>query len=253
MHPARFRIQYEEQMLWIFDESRQSRGATSLLADAFVSLLRQWVLRSGQWRNSQSTITADGAMAIPKILDLNSQRLFRRAWRWNVLWTFGAFWVLCLCPVPIGVKFVIAGLAAHSVLLLFGKKAAVTHTGVGFSFVSLFHYKNSREFHQAEIEARRDALRTWIRGDIENRMRGAGGIFFMLGIVTLSMLVFPIIGNYLGWQNTGVDWEHSRYFFLGLIVITFSWRFMRSLSERAVQAFQDEIDAMDDPAGPSSV
>ena len=40
LHPAGFRRQYSEEMLWIFDETG---GAVSLLADGFFSLVRQWL------------------------------------------------------------------------------------------------------------------------------------------------------------------------------------------------------------------
>ena len=37
-------------MLWIFDEAAGAWGAASLFSDASVSLVRQWLLRSGLWR-----------------------------------------------------------------------------------------------------------------------------------------------------------------------------------------------------------
>jgi hypothetical protein len=49
-HPAGFRLRFEEEMLWIFDEAASAWGAASLFSDAVVSLVRQWLLRSGLWR-----------------------------------------------------------------------------------------------------------------------------------------------------------------------------------------------------------
>ena len=50
LHPAMFRDRFAEEMLWIFGESHDPRSQTSLLLDAFASLLRQWLLRSEPWK-----------------------------------------------------------------------------------------------------------------------------------------------------------------------------------------------------------
>jgi hypothetical protein len=46
LHPAGFRQQFAEEMLWIYDETAGA-GAVSLLADGFFSLVRQWLTRPG--------------------------------------------------------------------------------------------------------------------------------------------------------------------------------------------------------------
>jgi len=50
LHAPAFRLRFEPELLWIFDESRDASGAAPLLYDAAISLLRQWLLRSGMWR-----------------------------------------------------------------------------------------------------------------------------------------------------------------------------------------------------------
>jgi hypothetical protein len=50
LHPASFEEQFGEEMLWIFDLRRASETGLALLFDAFVSLCRQWMLRSGVWK-----------------------------------------------------------------------------------------------------------------------------------------------------------------------------------------------------------
>jgi len=48
LHPLSFRLQFAREMLWIFDEEQEKEGVigtTKLLADAFVSLVRQWLVR----------------------------------------------------------------------------------------------------------------------------------------------------------------------------------------------------------------
>jgi hypothetical protein len=49
LHPPAFRRQFATEMLWIFDEARGSEGAFALLLDGAVSVLRQWLARSGLW------------------------------------------------------------------------------------------------------------------------------------------------------------------------------------------------------------
>ena len=50
MHPPAFRQRFAEEMLFIFDEAAPSLGAFALVCDVFVSLVRQWALRSGSWK-----------------------------------------------------------------------------------------------------------------------------------------------------------------------------------------------------------
>jgi len=50
MHPPAFRRRFAAEMLGIFDEAAPFTGAGGLLIDAFSSLVRQWILRSGAWK-----------------------------------------------------------------------------------------------------------------------------------------------------------------------------------------------------------
>jgi len=50
LHPPAFRLRFEEELLWIFDESSDESGAAPLFCDALISLLRQWLMRSGMWK-----------------------------------------------------------------------------------------------------------------------------------------------------------------------------------------------------------
>jgi hypothetical protein len=49
LHPTAFRRRFGAEMLCIFDEVAAS-ATLALLADALVSLARQWVLRTGAWK-----------------------------------------------------------------------------------------------------------------------------------------------------------------------------------------------------------
>jgi hypothetical protein len=50
LHPPAFRLRFEPELLWIFDESSDASGAAPLVYDAAISLLRQWLMRSGAWK-----------------------------------------------------------------------------------------------------------------------------------------------------------------------------------------------------------
>jgi len=49
LHPPQFRGQFGEQMLCIFDET-EANAQIPLLVDALISVIRQWILRSGVWK-----------------------------------------------------------------------------------------------------------------------------------------------------------------------------------------------------------
>ena len=66
LHPLCFRQRFADEMLEIFDKVSGPRAVTSLFADAFVSLFRQWMLRP-EFR--QPTIAATTDVPIFRILD----------------------------------------------------------------------------------------------------------------------------------------------------------------------------------------
>jgi len=68
LHPPAFRLQFASELLWIFDEARDESDATPLLYDAVISLLRQWLLRSGMWKGVLGGI----AGALPLMIGFGS-------------------------------------------------------------------------------------------------------------------------------------------------------------------------------------
>ena len=76
LHPPAFRLRFEQELLWIFDESSEALGGVPLLYDAAISLLRQWLVRSGMWK----WVVGGIAGAVPLLI------------------AFGSF----LFPLPIG-------------------------------------------------------------------------------------------------------------------------------------------------------
>jgi uncharacterized membrane protein len=50
LHPPVFRREFAGEMIWIYDETARAGGVAPLFVDGFVSLARQWFLRSGYWK-----------------------------------------------------------------------------------------------------------------------------------------------------------------------------------------------------------
>ena len=68
LHPPAFRERFAQEMLWIFEEAGNALGGSSLLRDAIVSLLRQWLLRSELWK----WLVAGIAGVVPLIIAFGS-------------------------------------------------------------------------------------------------------------------------------------------------------------------------------------
>jgi hypothetical protein len=49
LHPPDFRERFAAEMLWIFDEA-PAQAQRAFFTDAFVSVLKQWILHSGLWK-----------------------------------------------------------------------------------------------------------------------------------------------------------------------------------------------------------
>lgn len=82
LHPAGFRLRFEEEILWIFDEAVDGWGAASLLRDASFSLLQQWLLRSRLWKWVVAGIAAVvSPMLVFEGLDSCS---YAQNWKWVV-------------------------------------------------------------------------------------------------------------------------------------------------------------------------
>jgi len=63
LHPRAFRRRFAPEMMSIFDHASGKRAALSLVADAFISLIRQWVLRPSFWREPSPAEQAQMASA----------------------------------------------------------------------------------------------------------------------------------------------------------------------------------------------
>ncbi len=98
-HPAFFRQRFGDEMQSIFDHAENDRDAIGLLADAMVSLARQWSLRPQFWQEPPLAVAGQGAPLFSS-LDSNKPRAaaliygaFLSAVVLNgVCWTMGYAW-----------------------------------------------------------------------------------------------------------------------------------------------------------------
>jgi hypothetical protein len=71
-HPARFRERFAEEMLSIFDHVEGRAAAAELVADAFISLVRQWTVRSEYWEEKAPLSVIVGSGGLPGFYTLES-------------------------------------------------------------------------------------------------------------------------------------------------------------------------------------
>jgi hypothetical protein len=64
LHPVPFRVRFQEEMLWVFDEAVGSWGPASLVADASSSLIRQWLTRLEVWKWIAAGVAGIGLLMI---------------------------------------------------------------------------------------------------------------------------------------------------------------------------------------------
>lgn len=247
LHPKCFRKKYEDQMMWIFDESVTSRGAVSLLFDAAVSLIRQWVLRSGYWRHAQPPIAMDGATALTEQLRRNSEALHRKAWRLNLVWAVCGLAIYLLIPLsshwnPIAVMVFITTFITYS-----KNRQGVRPPEQGT--LSIRSWPDARTMYRKLLEGKRDGLRSW-NGSFTMKSINlfGGGVLVLLVILNLALLAKLHYRPYLS-IDRGRLWESSA----GVVILTVYWLFMKRCNERAARAIQQEIDAMDQPSGSQPV
>jgi hypothetical protein len=72
LHPARFRERFAAEMLSIFDYAEARSAAAKLVADAFVSLVRQWTMRSEYWEEKATVSVPAAADGSPVFFTLES-------------------------------------------------------------------------------------------------------------------------------------------------------------------------------------
>jgi hypothetical protein len=74
LYPLRFRKRFADEMMSIFDHAERKEAAWSLVADAFVSLVRQWTMRWRYWDEKPVPTVLAGTHGVPTFVTLESYR-----------------------------------------------------------------------------------------------------------------------------------------------------------------------------------
>ena len=90
-HPAGFRERFAEEILSIFDHIEGRAAAAGLLADAFISLLRQWTMRSEYWEEKAAVSVPAGVGGFPVFYTLESFKPRKSALIGGAVLT----WIVC--------------------------------------------------------------------------------------------------------------------------------------------------------------
>lgn len=78
-HPARFSGRFAEEMLSIFDHVEGTALRSKLVADAFISLLRQWTIRPQNWEQKAVASIPICATAAPAFFTLGEFKVRKSA------------------------------------------------------------------------------------------------------------------------------------------------------------------------------
>src|SRR5207237_124690 len=97
-HPLRFRVQFEQEMLAMFERRTADEGAGPLIIDAAMSLCRQWLFRPRSPANF-ATIAHRSGLSETHLRALEEHA---EAWRINLAWLIAALITLINFPSPGG-------------------------------------------------------------------------------------------------------------------------------------------------------
>ena len=100
LHPTRFRHRFAEEMLSIFDQAPEKPAAAKLLVDVFISLLRQWTIRSEYWEDKPMGRAHSAAGGVPLFYTFESFKP-----RTSALVDGGILAVVLFCAVCLALRY----------------------------------------------------------------------------------------------------------------------------------------------------
>jgi hypothetical protein len=218
-------------MVATFEDASIERGSIWLLADAIVSLFRQWLFRADNWGHVQR-----GAPL--RDLRRQSDEFHKKAWRLNQVFVYACIIItleLSVVATPRGLGISPINVASAIVLLLFA--------AIGFP-----RYKNGRSSISDEYESM-SILSDPRRSELVRKRAGLriwGGAIDTSGEDPVKLLLLYIAissaGTYVLWHPATLL---HRALLCGAAVAAVSF-FARKFSRIAAKALQQEIEAIDE-------
>jgi hypothetical protein len=157
-HPARFRASFGDEMLATFEDASLEQNSVSLLADAIVSLLRQWLFRADNWGYVRR------GLSLPA-LRRQSDEFHKKAWWFNEIFMCACFILtlsLSVVATPETVSISPLNAASALVLLVFGAIGYPRYKN-GWSSISDEHESMSilSNPRRSELVRKRAGLHIW--------------------------------------------------------------------------------------------
>lgn len=227
-HPSRFRAGFADEMLATFEDASLERRPAWLLADAIVSLIRQWLFRSDNWGYVQR------GLPLPELRS-QSDAFHKKAWRFNQFFLYVSFVATLSVSVgatPKGLGVSPISLAAVIVLLVFAAIGCPRYKN-GRSSISDEYQSMSilSEPRRSELVRKRVGLRIWGGIHEEDPMKLISIYSAISSAVTCAF-----------WHSASVFY----WVFLCCALIAALSLYARKFNRIAARALQEEIEAIDE-------
>lgn len=239
LHPDRFRQRFGEEMMSIFDESARQRSGWHLVIDAFVSMLRQWVLRSRYRSGPERRSLAVGMSSLAEF-HARSERVEKNARRLNWVWILGALPLHLLVAAVVNPRNrTVTAEFTYTVLPVFILLALCSIFSRGFAgdTEGSLSIRNTRNSRRNELERKWDCFRLWSD--------------YMGPVLALSALAWvspAVLAYFLGKTPMARSWASVNFIVFGIQAVLF-FAIVKRLNARAALALQQEIEAIDANSG----
>jgi hypothetical protein len=227
-HPSRFRASFADEMLATFEDASLEQSSVWLLADAIVSLFRQWLFRADDWGHVQRGLTL-------RDLRRQSDRFHKKAWLVNQIFIYACFILTLYFSVvatPKGLGISPINVASAIVLLLFGAIGCPRYKN-GCSSISDEYESMSilSDPRRSELLRKRVGLHIW------GGNNGEDPVMLLSVYIAVSWA-----GTCVLWHPpSGVQWT----LLCGAAIAVVSF-FARKFNRIAANALLREIEAIDD-------